>query len=488
MNLSASAQLKLKAELLKELALSLDLPFAADLDNNEFDLTHVHVCVALSGGMDSSVLLHLLSILQTTYQTKSFNLSAIYINHKLSQNADSWQDFCADKCKQYKIEFASQAVNIERKPRQSLEAIARKMRYQALSDVIARLHNSRSDSEKCQQKICVALAQHKDDQAETFFLQLKRGAGVKGLAAMASHFERHDTQFVRPLLNFTREQLFSFATHENLAWIEDESNDDDSFDRNYLRKNVMPFITQKWPQFTTTLSRSARLCADADTVIGEYMLSLAPTICQGQNRIDIASFNKLSVPTQRSFLRFWLSSFLQTAPSLKQLEAILGLCLKSTTASAHIRVEDYAVERFQEQLVLSAIPNNTSEENIPSYITDKPRELVFDQTGAIVITNKIRLEQVSDKTQHKDSVYLLPQESLTWSFGASNLKFKPFENRPTKALKNWYQEWGVSPMQRQKVIVISSGTQAYMVIIEDKVKWSKSEIVKPIYAKVVFSK
>lgn len=488
MDASALAQAELKADLLRELALALVLPLAADSDKNKDDLTHIHVCVALSGGMDSSVLLHLLSILQSRYRTKTFNLSAIHINHQLSQNADSWQDFCADKCQHYNIEFASQVVCVDRKPRQSLEAIARKKRYQALSDTFRLMHKNSLGVEQANQKMCIALGQHKDDQAETFLLQVKRGAGVKGLASMASHFERHNTQFVRPLLKFTREQLFSFAKHEKLVWIEDESNDDESFDRNYLRQNVMPLMTQKWPQFTTTLSRSARLCAEADTVIDEYMAALVPTICDAQNRINIASLTALSLPTQRSFLRFCLSSYLKVTPSLKQIEEILGLCLQTTKASAHIRIVNYAVERFQEQLVISEITHpSTNKENLSQDKHDELRTLIFDQTGLFEISDKITLKQVFVKAQDKANVYSLPSDDLKWSFAASNLKFKPYENRPTKALKKWYQEWGISPIQRQKVIVISSQSQAYMLIIEDEVKCSKLAIEQANYVKVIFS-
>lgn len=481
-------QAGLKPALLKALAFALDLPYGHDFphekesDSSHVDLANVHVYVALSGGLDSSVLLHLLSLLQTQYKPQSFNLSAIHVNHQLSPNAAQWQEFCAQKCRAYNISFASQTVTVNKKRRQSLEALARELRYQALCDSLKNMRNDHQDTACSKQKICIALGQHKDDQAETFLLQLKRGAGVKGLSAMASRFKRHETEFVRPLLDFTREQLASFAKHQHLEWIEDESNDDEQFDRNYLRQKVMPVISQRWPQFNTTLSRSARLCAEADTVISEYMASLAPTICKRQDHIEIVPFSALSLPTKRSFLRHWLSAFLEAAPSFKQLEDVLRLSDDSTKASAYIQIGQHAIERFQDTLVISDI----SHLKAPDF-SNLEIDVNFDHAGKFQITDTITLKQHADKTACKGKVYLLPKLDLKLGFAGSNLKFKAYDNRPSKTLKYWYQEWGISPMQRHKVAVIYSAKQAYMVIIEGQVSSSASLIQDAIYTEIILT-
>lgn len=178
-------------------------------------------------------------------------LSALHVHHGLSPNAHAWERHCAAVCEAWRVPLRVAHVTVNRAPRTSLEEEARRSRRQAFADVGAEV---------------VALAQHADDQAETVLLQLLRGAGPKGLAGMPllkPMAPGARTWLLRPLLAFTRAQLESYAKAHELAWIEDESNKDDSLKRNFLRNRVMPLLREAFPAPAETFGRSARHQAEA---------------------------------------------------------------------------------------------------------------------------------------------------------------------------------------------------------------------------------
>ena len=187
-----------------------------------------HIIVAYSGGVDSHVLLHALHSIKQESE-HDFQLSAIHIHHGLSKHADQWQTHCQQVCTQLNIAFQTANVSVEALPRQSLEAQAREARYNKLVELAP--VNSQ-----------VLLGQHQDDQLETFLLQLKRGAGPKGLSAMNRAWVspcllQPDKQvgFYRPLLDIRQHTIMDYAQQHILKWCEDESNQNTDFERNFFR-------------------------------------------------------------------------------------------------------------------------------------------------------------------------------------------------------------------------------------------------------------
>src|SRR5512145_2242392 len=194
------------------------------------------ILVGLSGGADSVVLLHLLQQLAPHF---SWRLSALHVHHGISPNADAWADFCADLCARHHITLHVERVDIAPLLQHGIEAAARKLRHAAFAE------------QSCD---FVALAHHADDQAETLLLQLLRGAGVRGASAMAQFAERTGSATViRPLLHISREEILDYAVTHQLHWMEDESNADDSYPRNYLRHRVLPLLGEKFPAYRNTL-------------------------------------------------------------------------------------------------------------------------------------------------------------------------------------------------------------------------------------------
>ena len=183
--------------------------------------------VALSGGVDSVVLLH---ALVTLAKEMAFTLSAVHVNHGISGNAAQWGQFCRDLCRRYGISIDVADLRLPREKGASLEAVARQERYRIFSLL-------RADY--------VVLAQHLDDQAETLLLQLLRGSGIKGLSGMPTVRKqnvRDAPQILRPLLQVSRDQIEAYAWQNGLDWIVDESNDSTAFSRNFLRHEIFPLL------------------------------------------------------------------------------------------------------------------------------------------------------------------------------------------------------------------------------------------------------
>jgi tRNA(Ile)-lysidine synthase len=272
--------------------------------------------VAFSGGLDSHVLLHALATCKKTHP--QLQLTAIHINHSLSKHAKKWAKHCSQVAKKLNVKFIDKTVNAKILiPDHSPEEIARHLRYEALA--------------KCLPKnACLLTAHHLDDQVETLLLQMFRGAGPKGLAAMPLKKIFAKGFLLRPLLNFTREQLHHYAKENHLKWIEDESNLDVKYERNYLRHKVLPCIKKHWPGVTASLQRVALHCSDAvellEVLAEQDLTQIAGTI---NATVSAKKILQLDPVRQRNVLRCWLRQQQLTTPSCIKLDEILKNVISS---------------------------------------------------------------------------------------------------------------------------------------------------------------
>ncbi len=242
--------------------------------------------IALSGGIDSMVLL---DATVPVAAARRIQISAIHIHHGLSPNADRWERFCVDQCAARGVPLTVHRLTIERRPGQSLEALARAGRY-------AHLMVSSVD--------VVALAHHADDQAETVLLQLLRGAGPRGLSAMPA-FRRGAPALLRPLLSLTRETLADYAKRRDLEWIEDESNSDTRYRRNLLRREVAPTLAAGFAGYPATLVRAASHQAEASALLDELAAIDAESAINHAG-LDRAHLAGLSTARAANLLRWFL--------------------------------------------------------------------------------------------------------------------------------------------------------------------------------------
>ncbi|UVK81996.1 tRNA lysidine(34) synthetase TilS [Pseudomonas sichuanensis] len=252
--------------------------------------------IAFSGGLDSTVLLHLLADYARNHPAPP--LRAVHVHHGLQAAADAWPAHCKTVCDALGIEL--DVIHVQVGQGASLEQAARDARYAAFEKLLA-------------PGAVLFTGQHRDDQAETLLFRLLRGAGLRGLSAMPEERPLGQGGLVRPMLKLSREQLQAYARSKGLVWVDDPTNTDTTFARNYLRSEVLPLLRQRWPQAEASLARSAEHLGEALGLLDELATDDLATACGnaplpwfGLDSLDLATLAALSPARQRNALQYWL--------------------------------------------------------------------------------------------------------------------------------------------------------------------------------------
>jgi tRNA(Ile)-lysidine synthase len=298
---------------------------------------HLALCVAFSGGADSTALLAALA----TLPRPPLTLRAIHIDHRLHPHSRRWSAHCRRVARALGVPLTVRTASVVRAPGESPEAAARAARYRLLAAALA-------DGES------LLTAHHQDDQLETVLLQLLRGAGVAGLAAMPEVAPFARGVLVRPLLPLARAQLTAWVSAAGLGWIEDDSNAELRLDRNYLRARVLPLIRARWPSAAATVARVARHAAEA-----QRLLDALGAADSGRARCgaDLSAQVLRALPPdrRRNALRFWITSAGHLAPPSTRLEELAGPLLAAREdAQPFIAWEGGVVQRQADRLSLRA--------------------------------------------------------------------------------------------------------------------------------------
>ncbi|HWF99403.1 MAG TPA: tRNA lysidine(34) synthetase TilS [Steroidobacteraceae bacterium] len=280
----------------------------------------VEICVALSGGIDSTALLAALAEMSTG-RTR---LRAVHVNHGLHPNAKRWSAHCRKLARQLEVPLEVVTVRVPRERGASLEEAARVARYRSLG---ARLRRGE-----------ILLTAHtRDDQLETVLLQLFRGCGLPGLAAMPAVARLGPGTIARPLLACSRAELESWVRDRGLTWIEDDTNQDERFDRNYLRRRVLPAVRERWPGVGPAVARSARHAAEAQGLLTALARADLERASDGP-ALAVKALRGLPLERRRNVLRLWIASGGRTLPDSRRLDEIAGPLIEAR-ADAHPRVE-----------------------------------------------------------------------------------------------------------------------------------------------------
>lgn len=296
------------------------------------------ILVGFSGGLDSTVLLALLCDIVPAQR-----LSAVHINHGLSDNADQWQSRVEDFCQSLGVHLHCETVSVKAAG-EGLESAAREARYQ----VFARL---------LQTKGLLFLGHHADDQVETVLYRLLRGSGSKGLSGIPASRSLARGRLIRPLLPWQKLQIQGFAEQQNLAWVEDETNLQSTFDRNYLRNQVIPEIAARWPDYAQRISHSAQLSNDAEDLAEAVALDDLKTLHVRDERggwsLCLDAFSGLSAMRQRNALRHWPGLHQLPLPGHKIIDEII-LSIVQAREDAAPKVESQSVRwrRFRNRLYI----------------------------------------------------------------------------------------------------------------------------------------
>ena len=386
-----------------------------------------YVWVAYSGGCDSHVLLHLLAQLR---QTQPFELKAVYVNHGLSANAAAWGQHCQQTCLDLNVELVCLDVDATPPSGASPEAAARNARYQAITELL-----------QTGQYLCTA--HHQDDQAETLLLQLLRGAGPKGLAAMPQASELGQATQLRPLLGFSQAQLQAYAKEQGLSWIEDESNSDTGFNRNYLRHEIIPLLRQRWPSADATLARSANHCAEAAALIEvlaeqDYQQARAGD----SSELRVSKLLVLDKARLKNLLRYWIRLSGLPLPSDKKLQHIISDALHAAEDKMPLLHWPGAeVRRFNGRLyVIKPLPEFDSSQVIAWDDLDQPLQLP-DGTHLLC--------QPDDPCPALD-VDELKRGRVSIRFRQGGEVCRPAGSEHHKSLKQIFQAHGIPPWLRSR--------------------------------------
>ncbi|WP_409269906.1 tRNA lysidine(34) synthetase TilS [Pseudomonas sp. KCJK9044] len=285
--------------------------------------------VAFSGGLDSTVLLHLLADYARSHCAPP--LRAIHVHHGLQPVANDWPEHCQRVCNDLGVELTVIRVQVE--PGASLEQAARNARYSALAQVLGPGE-------------LLFTGQHREDQAETLLFRLLRGAGLRGLAAMPDKRRLGQGALVRPLLAISRAQLAAYAQAWRLKWVEDPSNRDTDFARNYLRGEVLPLLRQRWPQASQNIARCADHLGEALGLLDEVALDDlalaeqgAPAQWSALSSLDLTCLRSLSPARQRNALQYWLSQRTRL-PDSRHWAGWVDLCTAALDAQPIWRLAD----------------------------------------------------------------------------------------------------------------------------------------------------
>jgi tRNA(Ile)-lysidine synthase len=292
-----------------------------------------HIVAAVSGGIDSVVLLHLLHRLLPSHGAA---LSAFHVHHGLSPNADAWENFCAELCRHWQIPFACRRVAVDRNGGIGIEAAARNARHAAYAALEADW---------------VALAHHRGDQAETLVFNLLRGCGVQGAGAMR---EVRDGRLLRPLLRTSRDDIAAYARDHDLTWVEDESNADAGFSRNFLRHEILPRLASRFPGAEAGLAAAAAHFAEACRLLDDLArLDLGTNAPRFP--VSLALLAGLSEARARNVLRFLLAAEGVGIPSEDRLvEALRQFLTAGPDRHPRTRFGPYELSRRRGQIHLTA--------------------------------------------------------------------------------------------------------------------------------------
>ncbi len=392
--------------------------------------------VAYSGGVDSLVLLY-------CFKQINVNVRAVHVHHGLQTVADEWVGHCQETCTQLDILIDILYVDAKQKQGESPEESARNARYQALEN------NLIVDE-------YLVTAQHLNDQAETLLLQLFRSASAAGLSAMPTYKKFGDYIHLRPLLLFSRTEIESFAKENNLQWVEDPSNDDISFDRNFLRKDIFPKLTERWPEVVTQLSKVASLQSNNLDVLEDMAaIDLADAITAQKKQLNVCAFEivsmlsidkllQLSSPRLLNLLRYWIVTTLEKKPTRNLLEEIENaLVYSQQDAKPEIVFSTYVFRKFQGNIYLLKA----------ALASELLNDLQWNPSSPLKLPN-LNVQLKAMMTVGKGLNKKLLDESLTVCFRKGGEKFHPAGRQHSQSLKKLLQEADIPPWERDIIPLI----------------------------------
>ncbi|WP_227520408.1 tRNA lysidine(34) synthetase TilS [Marinobacter sp. LV10R510-11A] len=380
--------------------------------------------VALSGGLDSTLLLHLAAHCHP-------GIRAVHINHQLQANAGETETFCRNLCAELGVPLTVQPVTVElgSGPGEGLEETARKARYHAFEAIL-------------EPGDVLLMAHHGDDQAETVLFRMFRGSGVAGLAGMPQSRPLGRGHLARPLLDFERSELERHAHLAGISWVDDPSNTDQRFDRNFLRLGILPALKKRWSGLNQRLRHTASACSESDFLNQQLAELQWRGLGAYERRLPVAGLNALSLAEQKNLLRWWIRRAGYSSPSINDWSQVLHDLLQAAEdRSPELRANGFSLRRFQGELYLDP------------ELPDLPHEPVLLEPGQPVSWGEwtIKLMPVATEITDVQPIRICTRQ------GGERLRFRL--DGPSKSLKKWLQEQAVPPWERGRLPLVFKGLE-----------------------------
>ena len=387
--------------------------------------------VAFSGGLDSRALLHALASARDELEAP---LGAVHVEHGLHPDAADWAADCRAFCASLDVPFEHLRVDARPGPGESPEAAARAARYRALREWLPEGH-------------ALLTAHHRDDQAETLLLQLLRGAGPHGLAAMPEQAAFGHGHLIRPLLGLGRSDLCQYAETAGLEWIEDPANRELRYDRNLLRHEILPRLARRWPAAAAVLARDAELQAEAAALLDDLAaLDLAPAQGRVAGTLSVPALCCLTPRRRRNLLRHWLREQGLRPPSRAVLRHIECDMLEAEAdAMPRVHWPEGEVRRFQDALY--AMPPLPPAPDSATIVPWDGGPLALPQAGGRLEVRRVTGQGLAQR---------LLETGLEIRFRRGGERLRPAGSPHRRTLKHLLQEAGIPPWERERLPLVYS--------------------------------
>ena len=387
--------------------------------------------VAFSAGLDSTVLLHALAALR---EASDVRLLALHVDHGLQPDSVRWSEHCAAFAKRLGVDFRTTAVTVALKSGKGPEAAAREARYAALHAEL-------------QQDDWLLSAHHREDQAETLLLNLIRGSGPAGVAGIGAMRRFGPGWLARPLLNVDHDAIRQYALDAKLEWIEDPSNADRRFDRNFLRHEILPLLKSRWADIAARLQRSAGHAGEASQLLVELAEIDLDGLGGRAERLPIDGLTRLSPARQRNLIRHALRCLGLSTPTASQLNRVMSEIIPARDdAQPLVSWPGASVRRYRNGLYL--LSENLVEALQISEIAGSRAELggglgalEFESGAAVGLSEQVVMRGLSIRSRQGGE------------------EFQPEGQSYTRKLKKLLQEEGVVPWMRDRLPLVYSGEQ-----------------------------